>query len=842
MANPRRRQLLVLLWIVTWLAMPWRMPADSATLFAAEESSRTRVVSDTNASPGMLDLARAVVVLSPRATARERKAAEFLVEEVSRRTRLRWAVTSAWPTESDVLAVAVGTRASLAAAYPQTSLAPDSNLPEGFSIAVRAGQGNDGSDGNDTPERAGTSVVVAGNDERGVFFAVGRLLRELRMGRDRVQLPDTFQETSAPRFPLRGHQLGYRPKTNSYDAWDLPQWEQYYRDLVVFGANAVELVPPRTDDDADSPHFPRPPLEMMAAMSGLADEYALDVWIWFPALDKDYSDPATVEFSLREWEQVFQRLPRIDGLFVPGGDPGKTPPQLLMPLLEKQIASLRKYHPQARLWVAPQAFNAPWLEDFLEILRGEPEWLEGLVYGPQIRVSLPELRKMVPARYRIRAYPDITHTLNCQHPVPNWDLAFARTLGREPINPRPEDQAVIFGYYRDATCGFITYSEGCNDDVNKAVWSGLGWNPDTPVEEILRQYARVFVGEQQAEGFARGLSMLERNWRGPLATNTQVEPTLQHFQQLERTAAPADLLNWRFQQALYRAYYDAFVQRRLLVESAAEDDALRVLADAPAQGAQASMQKAEAILAGGATAALQRDAAAQPDPLRVRTRELAEALFQSVRMQLDTERYRGQLGRGTSQQTLDAPLNDRAWLVAQFERVRGLSTEPERLDAIRQLLHREDPGPGGFYDDLGDPSRQPHLVRGAGFAADPDFRRTPIASFDTRPGLPRAWATYTLSLYDQPQEMRYEGLDASAQYRVRVVYAPDLFPARVRLEAEGQEVHAWVDKTTNPETQVEALVPRSATADGELTLRWHREPGLGGNGRGCQVREVWLTR
>ena len=166
--------------------------------------------------------------------------------------------------------------------------------------------------------------------------------------------------------------------------------------------------------------------------------------------------------------------------------------------------------------------------------------------------------------------------------------------------------------------------------------------------------------------------MLERNWRGPLATNTQVEPTLQHFQQLERTAAPADLLNWRFQQALYRAYYDAFVQRRLLVESAAEDDALRVLADAPAQGAQAAMQKAEAILAGGATAALQRDAAAQPDPLRVRTRELAEALFQSVRMQLDTERYRGQLGRGTSQQTLDAPLNDRAWLVAQFERVRGL--------------------------------------------------------------------------------------------------------------------------------------------------------------------------
>jgi len=530
---------------------------------------------------------------------------------------------------------------------------------------------------------------------------------------------------------------------------------------------------------------------------------------------------------------VFRRLPRIDGLFVPGGDPGKTPPKLLMPLLEKQIASLRKYHPRAQLWVAPQAFSAAWLEDFLAIVRDEPDWLAGLVYGPQIRVSLPELRRRVPDRYPIRAYPDITHTLNCQHPVPDWDVAFARTLGREPINPRPEDQATIFPYYRDATFGFITYSEGCNDDVNKAIWSGLGWNPEASVDEILRQYARAFIGERQAESFAQGLRMLERNWRGPLATNGQVEQTLQHFQAMEQAATPADLLNWRFQQALYRAYYDAFVQRRLLVESTAEEAARRALAQATTGDTRSALQEAEAILARGAVAP-------DAEPLRVRTRELAEALYQSVRMQLDVDRYQGQLGRGTSQQTLDAPLNDRAWLVAEFARIGGLATEAERREAIGQLLLREDPGAGGFYDDLGDPSRQPHLVRGAGFANDPDFRRTPIASFDTRPGLPRAWATYTLSLYDQPLEMRYEGLDPSAQYRVRVVYAPDLFPARVRLEADESEVHAWLDKTQQPETQVEVAVPRAATADGRLTLRWHREPGLGGNGRGCQVREVWL--
>src|SRR5262249_28294215 len=157
-----------------------------------------------------------------------------------------------------------------------------------------------------------------------------RLLRELHMTRGRISLPVPLDITTAPKYPLRGHQLGYRPKTNSYDGWNLAQWEQYIRDLAVFGTNAVELIPPRSDDDADSPHFPLPPMETMVGMSKLLDDYGLDVWIWYPALDPDYSDAKTVEFALKEWSEVFQKLPRIDAVFVPGGDPGHTRPKFLM--------------------------------------------------------------------------------------------------------------------------------------------------------------------------------------------------------------------------------------------------------------------------------------------------------------------------------------------------------------------------------------------------------------------------------------------------------------------------------------------------------------------------------
>ena len=117
---------------------------------------------------------------------------------------------------------------------------------------------------------------------------------------------------------------------------------------------------------------------------------------------------------------------------------------------------------------------------------------------------MADLRKAVPARYPIRTYPDITHSQQCQFPVPDWDVAFSLTEGREVINPRPRGEAAIFRYYQPGSIGFISYSEGCNDDVNKMVWSGLGWDPEADVEELLRQYTRAFIGEEFVDGFRRG--------------------------------------------------------------------------------------------------------------------------------------------------------------------------------------------------------------------------------------------------------------------------------------------------------------------------------------------------
>jgi len=758
-----------------------------------------------------LDFKQAVIVVGDKPAPRIQTAARMIAEEVEKRTQLRLKIAAA-PT----------------AGMPSILLTrgADAGAAEGFALSSGTMQG------------AATAHVI-GYDDRGVIFGAGYLLRQFRMSRQKLELDSGIQLKTAPKTQVRGHQLGYRPKTNSYDAWSVPMWEQYIREMAIFGNNTIELIPPRSDDDDDSPHFPLPQIEMMEEMSRIADTYGLDVSIWYPAMDRDYSDPKTVEFALKEWEEVYRRLPRIDVMFVPGGDPGHTQPKYLMALLEKQTQLLHKYHPRAQMWMAPQGFGKDWMDEFFSIMHTEPKWLSGIVFGPQIMYPLPVIRSRIPKRYPIRFYPDITHSFHAQFPAQNWDWAYASAEGREGINPRPLAQATIFRVYNQYTSGFVTYSEGCNDDVNKMVWSGLGWNPDAKVKDILVDYSRFFFGTDVAEPMAQGMLALERNWIGPLAANAQVPATLEQFQDMEKRATPQLRLSWRFQQLLYRAYYDAFLRARLRSETEQEERALGELSKAKLRGSLAAMTAAERVLDADVLTQTARD-------LRARVFELAEALFQSVRMQLSVPRYRAiGVRRGANLDGIDLALNNRVWLKSRFAEIRGLSAEPERLAKLEQVVNWTNPGPGGFYDDLGNAMAQPHLVAGEGFDKDPDFLRSALVGFGSRlpqDGWRTSWFSHAESMYDAPLKMRYTDLDGAAHYKLRVVYAGDQPRIKIGLVANGGvKIHDYIDKVS-PIAPVEFDIPQEATKDGTLSLEWTRPPGLGGAGRGSQVSEVWLIR
>jgi len=503
---------------------------------------------------------------------------------------------------------------------------------------------------------------------------------------------------------------------------------------------------------------------------------------------------------------------------------------LVLPFMEDLAKMLAKYHPRARVWVSLQDFDEHKVQTVMDyISHRQPDWFGGIVADTSA-LPISETRRRLPGRYPVRWYPDITHTVECQFPVNWWDPAYAVTLGREPTNPRPNAYAAIVRRFAPHTDGFVSYSDGINDDVNKAVWSMLGWDSQQDVRDILIQYSRFHFGDDVAEQAADGLLGLESNWRGDLVQNPGVDGILALWQSLE-THHPALLSNWRFQQHLMRAYYDAYTRHRLLYETQLEREALQLLQPTLKAKPDNSMLLAEQVL---------NQAVAEPcrPQLRARIDELSDALFKSIGYQTSVQRY-GASGaeRGCVMDFVDRPLNDRWWLEDEFANIRKLDSDNEKFDRLEIIRKWKAPGPGSFYDDIGHVGQSPHVVRGENTNTDPECRRHAnpghswIADGKSRRRL--AW----LHAMQWPVAVDYDGLDHNARYKIRLTGQGES-----PLRGDGVRLPVLKRAKRIGEFQ-EFSVPPELIVDGALRLTWDEvdESHLHWS-KHSHVAEVWLLK
>jgi hypothetical protein len=424
--------------------------------------------------------------------------------------------------------------------------------------------------------------------------------------------------------------------------------------------------------------------------------------------------------------------------------------------------------------------------------------------------------------------------MHAQFPVREWDPAFALTEGREPIDPRPVDEGVIYRSFASLNIGFVSYSEGVNDDVNKMLWSQWGWNANLSAVTILEDYGRLYAGPAFADNFATALLHLEQNWRGPLLANAQIPSTLRELRSLERTLG--NHAGWRVKMALYRACYDAYLQQRLRVETHEQASALVALNHSAQTNIPTAIDEANRIL----NSPLPAETAA----LRNRVFQLAGELFHDVGLQLSTKLYgAANWERGANLDRVDTSLNDRSWLQKQFSTILALQRDQQRDGLERILDHYQTPA-GSFRDDLGFPQKEAHLVRGPAYNDDPEMYRQAIDGVsDHTPEEGWNWAelTYAEALYEQPLQLRYEHLDHKKRYHLRVIYAGEDYAVSIRLTANHSiELQPYTLRQSNPE-EIDYDLPAAATESGTLLLEWTRLDGIGGGGRGRQVAEVQLS-
>jgi len=680
------------------------------------------------------------------------------------------------------------------------------------------------------------SVVVMGKDARGLLYGVGKLLRKATITPKSIWFPKGFSLTTTPKNLVRGHQLGYRPKNNAYDAFSVDQFDQYIRDLALFGVNTIELVPPRTDDDPTHMLMKLSPTQMMVELSRICDSYGLDVSMWYPNVGEDYRSPAGIQSELAEREQVFAALPRLDALFVPGGDPGNLEVDTLFRWVGQVAQVLAKYHPDSKIWISPQSFNTDrQYAMFFEHANQHAEWLGGIVFGPWVSMPIDEIRDRLSPEIPIRRYPDITHNISCQYPVPDFDLTWALTLGRESINPRPREFKHIHNLFEPYAIGGITYSEGTNDDVNKFVWSDQDWDSSTPVVETLRDYARLFLDPLHVEPFVHAILGLEDNLRGSPLINDGIIRTLDQWRYLEVHSPAGKTSNPRFQMGLIRAYFDAYTQRRLTWETYLEQQALDVLKNTKQETVDNALVEAIALLKQGTRQSVCLD-------WRQRCLELADSLYESIGTQLTVARHHGYEERGNFIDHIDMPLNDAPWLLPQLEALLSHSSSAEKTKQLAAVLQRTDPGPWGIYDNFSEAGSWHRVAKGKGWLSDPGNLRSASHGFNIkvegpseRAAEPKAWMKQATVLYDYPLVIDYMELDTTADYLVKIAYT-GRFKSHISLYADGLPVHGYQLVTGSDVYEFE--VPKAATSDGKVTFQWICKPGE----RGLQVAELWLKK
>jgi hypothetical protein len=272
---------------------------------------------------------------------------------------------------------------------------------------------------------------------------------------------------------------------------------------------------------------------------------------------------------------------------------------------------------------------------------------------------------------------------------------------------------------------------------------------------------------------------------------------------------------------LLRANYDAYVRRKLIRETKLEVEVNELMAAPTAS----TIDRAREVL---------RRVETQPESpeLRARIVELCEKLFQSIGLQTSVEKYQASgAERGAVLDFVDNPLNNRWWLEDEFRKIKA----GDSAARLRELAAWENPGPGSFYDDVGNPAKSPHVDGDA--EQDPDSFRGPEPTYwwwDN--GKSRARLSWQTTMW--PRRMVYEGLDPDGSYVVRTGGY-----GRCLLSADGQKVTPTLDGKEMGEFK-EFPVPRELVKDRRLVLTFEIPGGeehLNWRKR-SRLAEVWLLK
>lgn len=478
-------------------------------------------------------------------------------------------------------------------------------------------------------------------------------------------------------------------------------------------------------------------------------------------------------------------------------------------------------------------------------------------FGPWGRY-LEGILHQLPPRVDIVMFTDVTHWVYSEYglmdhelipdrdhetPLP-WgfwlyaakpDPALAMVYDRRTFHARPRSYYRIFQDSMHFSIGDVTYSEGHHDHVDQWMWQRLLWDPHRSVEDVIAEYARTWFGLEAADAMAQAIFQLEENLSAPLETNEGIGRLRDLVNEAGHLMPPRVMeRSYLWCQYMQKAVLDKYVQLRLRRQLRVQSNVERALAEGIDNGRlERAVKRAQALL-----------------DEEIETDEMKRLRAEAGRLGEESDRIFGV--RNVGYFNLDLDLIGMGWLRKQVADAAEAPAKEQR-ELIERVVHYEDAGEGGFYDNAGTSGGAPRLTCGWSYG-DGGFAESNRASQRTM-----AFTTDQ----DQGVTFEYDGLDPDAQYRVRATLVRPLYLPRYAgfQPQKTQSIYAD-DHCLAKDLELPAFtcgffeydVPKEITRDGRLKLGFRKSEGVGEGPRpdvtvwrntggwGTLCSEVWLMK
>ena len=747
-------------------------------------------------------------------------------------------------------------------------------------------------------------LLAAGVDERGCLYAVGELLRQVKIRDGKLEIRTDLNVRTAPAFEIRGTQFGQShiaKKLAHVRDWTEEETHRVILDYALAGANIFPTPSGSMFDFIKSFGL----MTQTGFGANTAGEKVPEEWNASESIGRIgyvcLSVPEARDFMLKKCEERFRSSPTYDLVEFYGGDGGgcecdKCNPYGLtfIKLVEEMSAIIHKYHPESRIYFTNQKFDNDDDNAIFEYLQEKPRtWLWAWGYGPGSdattwqpghrqthRMDLfrypgfgpyglypKEILHQLPPQQVLVYYNEITHWKYAQHAYiqmypradrngdlpPHWnhdiyerrpDQFLTMVYNRLTFFAWPRYYHRVFNDLMRYGVGDITHSSGHHDHFNQWMWQRLLWSPRLTVDEVVDKYCNTWFGEEAAPLMAKAIFQLEDNLAEQKDIPLDKKEGIDIYYNLVKKAGskmPSEIMqhNWLWRMYMQKAALDKYVKLSVIQQKSLQNQIEMKVTDLINNNHATSIEDILTLF----------NNLNETDEM-ILLREEAEKLGEESNDLFGI--------RNDGNFNLEHDFIGLGWLKRQLERAKN--AEPKKLkELLRMIIDYENPGEGGFYDNLGTANDAPNLIFGYPY----DHGQPYVSQMLSEENRPSQRSMHFTQDEDQGVTLSYKDLDPNASYSIRFTLVRPWYQARYsdRMNQKSEIIYAD-DKVLTESVELPLQIsdfftfdiPSTVTEDGELTIRFERaddvargdrvsiEQWRNSGGWGTLVSEVWLIK